>query len=578
MWVRSFLKSLKPRPATPIRPRLHRPATQRLWVETLEDRSLPSGMVSLAVNDDSILVGERVTWTATATDVGAAPVYQFSAASHGGAFHVLRDYSPARSFTWTPMTEGGHDIRVVVKDGYLANETTSSVITAAVGSRVTGSHAVVTLTANPLVALYSVPPSAAETVRVQFALAGTNPAWRNTDPRTVAPGTSTNVFVAGMLPNSTYQMRHVLSDGTGSAPVLFTTGSLPTTLSFPTYTATLPQGPESDTDQDMIFHQSARQPGLVPNPFATDLQGRVTWYYDPRSSGLTYTFPIQSLVSGGTVRAGRVLDEHPPDRDQPGPGLVPLPRPGRRLDPPRPAPGPRHRQPGAAGRGRRLPGLRHPRALHPRAARSAVRRGRGEQVEVRVALAHQGQPPAVAVAEPGHLVRPEPGIPGEHERPVREADEPQAQQAAHEPGRGLVGARLGPVEFGRAVQVDQHRQRPPPAGERERHPDGEGHPLVPVPPGGVGVGRANGVAVPGLAVHRPPRVAVDGVVADEHDRPAGTTWSSRNRTTAHPSRTPDHGGAGQDAAVVGRVPGCQLPERAQQVGDGAPAGRQERPG
>ena len=26
---------------------------------------------------------------ATATDAGAAPVYQFSAASHGGAFHVL---------------------------------------------------------------------------------------------------------------------------------------------------------------------------------------------------------------------------------------------------------------------------------------------------------------------------------------------------------------------------------------------------------------------------------------------------------------------------------------------------------
>ena len=104
-----------------------------------------------------------------------------------------------------------------------------------------------------------------------------------------------------MLPNTTYQMRHVFSDGTGSAPVLFTTGSLPTTLSFPTYTATLPPGPESDTEQDMIFHLSARQPGLVPNPFATDLQGRVTWYYDPTASGLTYTFPIQSLVSGGTV-------------------------------------------------------------------------------------------------------------------------------------------------------------------------------------------------------------------------------------------------------------------------------------
>jgi arylsulfate sulfotransferase len=273
----------------------------RLRVEALEDRSLPSGMVALVVNDDSILVGERVTWTATATDVGAAPVYQFSAATHGGTFHVVRDYSPASSFTWTPMTEGDYDIRVVVKDGYQATETTSAGVTDDVGSLVTGPQAVVTPTANPLVALYSVPPSSAETVRVQFALAGANPVWRNTDARAVVPGKSTNFFVAGMLPNTTYQMRHVFSDGTGSAPVHFTTGSLPTTLSFPTYTATLPQGPESDTEQDMIFHLSARQPGLVPNPFATDLQGRVVWYYDPTSSGLTYTFPIQSLVSGGTV-------------------------------------------------------------------------------------------------------------------------------------------------------------------------------------------------------------------------------------------------------------------------------------
>jgi hypothetical protein len=301
MWFPSFLNSLKSRSVTPIRRAPRRPVAHRLRVEALEDRSLPSGMVSLAVNDDSILVGERVTWTATATDVGAAPVYQFSAATHGGTFHVLRDSSPANSFTWTPMTEGDYDIRVIVKDGYQASETTAAVVTEDVGSLVTGSQAVVSPTLNPLVALYSVPPSSAGAVRVQFAVARENPVWRNTDTRAVVPGTSTNFFIAGMLPNTTYQMRHVFSDGTGSPPVLFTTGSLPTTLSFPTDTATLPPGPESDSEQDMIFHISARQPGLVPNPFATDLQGHVLWYYDPTNTGLSYTFPIQSLVTGGRV-------------------------------------------------------------------------------------------------------------------------------------------------------------------------------------------------------------------------------------------------------------------------------------
>src|SRR5215470_9824218 len=112
MWLHSPFRSPKPRrPASA--QQSPRQRTARLWVEALEDRSLPSGMVTLAPSDDSPLVGERVTWTATAADVGATPVYQFSAATHGGAFHVVRDFSPTNSFTWTPMREGDNDIRVI---------------------------------------------------------------------------------------------------------------------------------------------------------------------------------------------------------------------------------------------------------------------------------------------------------------------------------------------------------------------------------------------------------------------------------------------------------------------------------
>src|SRR5262245_6858382 len=134
------------------------------------------------------------------------------------------------------MQEGSYDIRVTVKDGYGATETSSAMVTDEVASRVTGSQDVVTPTANPLVALYSVPPSTAGSVFIQFAVAGDHPAWRNTDIRQVVPGTSTNFFVAGMLPDTTYEMRHVFSDGTGSDPQLFTTGALPSTLTFPTFT------------------------------------------------------------------------------------------------------------------------------------------------------------------------------------------------------------------------------------------------------------------------------------------------------------------------------------------------------
>jgi hypothetical protein len=301
MWFRSFLKSPKSRPAAAPTRQSSRPSAPRLGVEALEDRSLPSGTVSLAPNEPAPqLVGESITWTATATDVGASPVYQFSVAPHGGTFQVVRDFGLANSFTWTPMQEGSYDIEVTVKAGYQATETTSDVASDEVGSRVTGSEAVVAPTANPLVALYSAPPTSAGSVFVQFAVAGDNPAWRNTDSRAVVPGKSTNFFVAGMLPDTTYEMRDVRSDGTGSAPLFFTTGALPTTLTFPTFTVQQQQ-PGSDLDQDMIFHQFTSSPSNTPDPLATDLSGRVVWYYDVSRAGLTHTYAGQSLAPGGTV-------------------------------------------------------------------------------------------------------------------------------------------------------------------------------------------------------------------------------------------------------------------------------------
>src|SRR5262245_3884646 len=129
MWFHSPIRSRKSsRPVWPAHQSLRRHAA-RPGVEFLETRSLLSGTVTLAPSDDSPLVGERVTWTATAVDVGAIPVYQFSAAPHGGAFHVVRDFSPANTFAWTPMQEGTHDIEVIVKDGFGATETTSAVVT-----------------------------------------------------------------------------------------------------------------------------------------------------------------------------------------------------------------------------------------------------------------------------------------------------------------------------------------------------------------------------------------------------------------------------------------------------------------
>ncbi len=227
-FVRGFLTTVSARAR---RPRSSRP---RLRLEALEDRCLLSGGITLTPSEPAPqLVGAPVTWTATVADAPPGLVYQFSLGSPGGPFRVARDFSPDDHFSWTPMQEGTYRIQVAVKDGFAATDTQSAVVPDEVGSRVTGGQPVITPTANPLVALYSVPLGPLGTVHVEFAVAGDNPSWQSTNDLPSEPARSTNFFVAGLLPNTTYEMRDVFSDGTASAPQLFTTGASPPTCPSP---------------------------------------------------------------------------------------------------------------------------------------------------------------------------------------------------------------------------------------------------------------------------------------------------------------------------------------------------------
>ena len=105
--------------------------------------------------------------------------------------------------------------------------------------------------------------------------------------------------MAGMLPNTTYLMRDVLNDGAVSTPLAFTTGHLPTNLTFPTITE--PQAPSPDTDltQDMILHMGLAGATGTVNTLATDLMGNVVWYYDPVANN--FASYATTLVPGGTI-------------------------------------------------------------------------------------------------------------------------------------------------------------------------------------------------------------------------------------------------------------------------------------
>jgi arylsulfate sulfotransferase len=264
----------------------------------LEDRCLLS--VSLSGSGPPVpLVGSPVVWTASAGGHGGTPVYQFSVAPTGGPSHVVRDFSPSNSFIWDPLQEGRYVIQVTVKDSFGAATGESATAPYTAASRVVGSAAVVSPTSNPLVALYSAPPSPGGSMHVEFQPLGSGQSWSSTAPLPIVPGESTNVLVAGLRPNTTYLMRHVLDDGTTSAPLTFTTGALPATLTFPTFTVQQAPGPGTDLTQDIVLHIGVHPPDGTVNTVATDRMGNVVWYYDPVANA----FPsfATSLVRGGTV-------------------------------------------------------------------------------------------------------------------------------------------------------------------------------------------------------------------------------------------------------------------------------------
>src|SRR5215831_15314304 len=109
---------------TPVRrTRRHRP-----YCTSLEDRRLLS--ISLTdIAPAGTLVGSPVVWTATSGGHGKKPVYQFSVGRPGGPLQVVRDFSRGDNFTWNPLQEGTYEIQVVVKSGFRARKSESTIAT-----------------------------------------------------------------------------------------------------------------------------------------------------------------------------------------------------------------------------------------------------------------------------------------------------------------------------------------------------------------------------------------------------------------------------------------------------------------
>lgn len=211
-----------------------------------------------------------------ATANGAVlPLYRFTIQANGGVANIVRDYSPVNVFSWTSIVEGSYTLSVQVSDAASGKNGQVS-IPFQLTSLVTGSTPVVTATDHPLVALYSAPPCTGQ-VRVYFQAANS---LRSVTPwQPCQASRSTNFYIAGMYPNSTYIMVQQVQNAGNSTlgPRLpFQTGGLPGYLPN-VYLKSVPNA-ATNTSQSAMVVSPYNLTTVQTTPFATDIYGRVIWF------------------------------------------------------------------------------------------------------------------------------------------------------------------------------------------------------------------------------------------------------------------------------------------------------------
>jgi arylsulfate sulfotransferase len=167
-------------------------------------------------------------------------------------------------------------------------------------------------TANPLVASYTVTPGSSATVTIDF---GTDTTYGRTTSA-VATTTSTGpqtILVAGMRANTTYHMQAQIAYATGTtttnADQTFKTGALPPNLAALNLTATTASGMTPQPGIELLDPVN----GGPYQPYATDLQGNVIWYY-PWSDypGSTYQIDgFKQMMNGDYIAVIGVISNAP---------------------------------------------------------------------------------------------------------------------------------------------------------------------------------------------------------------------------------------------------------------------------
>jgi arylsulfate sulfotransferase len=260
------------------------------------------------------VLGTSITWTVTATDSNPNPLtFQFNVGAPGAPVSLAKDFNAgtlsagtwtSQPFVWMPTgIEGVYKIQVVIKD-FKSGESATFTGNFQVNPLVTGTTPVVAPTANPLVALFSAPSCATgSSMRVSFQpQALTVPATTTGYLKCHPPATMT-FEIAGMYPSTAYNMFSQTKTGTtvtNGPTVSFTTGALPTGTPFPTFNVQVRPGPLTDTtDRVLLLSPHAFGGGTVFPDVATDLSGKIIWYYNAT--------PPQNIVLARPLAGGTML-------------------------------------------------------------------------------------------------------------------------------------------------------------------------------------------------------------------------------------------------------------------------------
>ncbi|MFN7998230.1 MAG: aryl-sulfate sulfotransferase [Bryobacteraceae bacterium] len=260
-------------------------------------------------------IGTPITWTATATDSGAGPLtFQFSVTAPGGVSAIVADFNAgtlssgiwtSQPFVWTPTgIEGTYQIKVVAKD-FGAGLSTTKAVQFTVNPLVTGTTPVVVATANPLVALFSAPSCpTGSTMRVSFQQQSGATAAVTTNYLTCRSQTMT-FEIAGLFPSTAYKMFSQTNTGgtiTNGPTITFTTGPLPTGISFPSFTVKIPAGSHSDKTDSMLLLNPIKFGGGAAYPVvATNLSGKIMWYYYQAGTSTHYVELTRPLQNGNML-------------------------------------------------------------------------------------------------------------------------------------------------------------------------------------------------------------------------------------------------------------------------------------